>query len=634
MFHYAIKPTRQKLNKKPIYGFDIETCDNNQDFVLASIYSEEGILFFYDKISLINEFKKKRYENSYIVASNLGFDFFGLIFGSEEQKKFYTLFRGSNLIMGSAYLKDGKLLNEAEADKHRAKKITFIDTWNYSPLSVDDLGKIIKFKKLAKPSFLGKRRPRDAKEWEILKAYNARDSEISCKALKFFFSTFEALGATAKITIAGTAMSLFKNRYLKDTYYRHDPQILEEEFKAYYGGRVEAIGRGAIKDCYLYDFNSLYPDVMRKSYPDPNSLHITYKNTLRYINNYEGISKVRINAPKMKYPFLPVRTESKLIFPYGTLEGYYTHVELRKALELGYTIIEVYKTFYYKKTCEPFKAFVDDLYSMRKRYKAENNPMEYVCKILMNSLYGKFGQKFLNRDNWIPFPETIEEIKKYDYLERHGDYARIKKEFSEPKAYCIPVWCSYVTAYGRIKLYDAIIRYNAEYFDTDSIITKEYIESKPDIGAFKLVCRIDYGVIVKPKFYGFISGKEGIVRIKGLPKMKYEDFEKFLIKPERLFKKFIKFKEAMRRNIPINSIIDVSKELTLEDNKRVWLNIFDFRKHEMSDPIKLSCEHDASNDVEQPQNNNNDAEDGSNAYKDKHAEKHPIKAAEQHDSRD
>ena len=92
-----------------------------------------------------------------------------------------------------------------------------------------------------------------------------------------------------------------------------------------------------------YDYNSLYPSVMLNSYPDPNTLNVTYKNETSYIESFDGISEVEIYSPKVKYPLLPYRTEDKLLFPYGTFRGYYTHIELREAMLLGYVIKKVFR---------------------------------------------------------------------------------------------------------------------------------------------------------------------------------------------------------------------------------------------------------------------------------------------------
>jgi len=84
MSYSLLSPTQQHGCNKKIYGFDIETYDNNKKFLMASITDGETDWVFRDKRKLIDFLKTKRFKDSYIVASNLGFDFFGTFFGEKE----------------------------------------------------------------------------------------------------------------------------------------------------------------------------------------------------------------------------------------------------------------------------------------------------------------------------------------------------------------------------------------------------------------------------------------------------------------------------------------------------------------------------------------------------------------------
>jgi len=593
--YHILKPTIQRKFNKEIYGFDIETFNKNKNFYCGSIHSDNKNFCktFFKKNNCIDYFKLKRFKNSIISATNLSFDFIGTFFNSEEIKHFNLLWRGSDLIYATSNIHNKKFYSNEEIKVLRKKikcssnKIMFIDTMNYARLSVKEWGKILNISKLSKPRFLGKL-PKNNKQKNILLNYNKRDSEISQKCIKFLFNSFNKLGATPKITIASSSLSLFKNRFLNNTYFRHTTEDLLNEFNAYYGGRVEAVKRGEIRNYNYYDFNSLYPSVMVNALPNPNTLRKTQKNTTSYIENFEGISYVKIYAPYMDFPLLPYRTD-KLLFPYGIFKGWYSHLELRKAMELNYIIKKVYKTYYFKDICYPFKDYVLTLFNLRKKYLKENNSMEQVIKLLLNSLYGKFAQKFINRDNWIPIPKSIEEIHKYDFVERIGDFIRIKKEFTEPKSFCIPIWSLYITSYARLKLYDWILRSKPIYYDTDSLITKKDYESSTQLGALKKEMRIKYGIIVKPKFYGFVDyDNNEYIKIKGLGmKLNYDKFINFILKPKKYYNKFMKFKEAVRRGFIPNEIQRVFKEMNLEDNKRYWDRTFNFRELQESKPLEI-----------------------------------------------
>lgn len=585
-----LKRTKQKQNRREIFGFDIETYDDNKEFLLASVYYDENNKWtFFSKQELIDFFKTRRFRNAYVFASNLQFDFNGLFYGTKEIMEFDFLYRSSDMMYAKSYL-TGEGFSKKNANRGN---IVFLDTWNYCKMSVEKMGKILTLPKLIKPSFLGKK-PKNDYEWKEIIEYNMRDSEISKKYAKFLFDSFHDLGATPKITIAQTAMSLFKNKYLDDQYFRMKTDDMDDIFQAYYGGRVEVFKRGKIQECNYYDFNSLYPSVMIKSYPNPNFHRITRKNTNEYIMKYEGVSDVTIECPnELNIPILPYRTKEKLIFPTGTFRSWQTHVELRRAISIGYKLIEVHKTHYFKETCTPFKGYVIDLYNQRKAFKKEGNPMQEVVKLLLNSLYGKFGQKYRDKDNWQPFNQTKEELDRYEWFERIGNFIRIKRSFCEPSSFCIPIWAAYVTAYGRLKLYDALVDCDPTYCDTDSIVTKKKMLTSDELGDLKLEMTIENGIFLRAKMYS-ASGTSGdgkqcqLVKIKGIGRhLDFDEFDKFIEDPQIQYTKFIKFKEAIRRGFIPNEIITIMKTLSLEDDKRFWNGRFDKNILQTSTPLTL-----------------------------------------------
>jgi len=582
-----LRPCQQRKFDKEIFGFDIETKNNNKGFVCASIWGKTYKEFFFSKEDVITAFLHPRFRDCIVAATNLSFDFFGVYHDSHYIQSFNTLFRGSQLLFAKTYIDKKEYVRFGRT----RQAITFIDTGNFANLSVEKLGKIIGIKKLRKPNFLGQH-PKNRLEWEELLNYNMRDSEVSAKALQFLFSSFQELGATPKLTIASTAMNLFKSKYLDRIIYPLPTWAIKEQFKGYYGGRTEALKRGSFKNYSYYDFNSLYPSVMLNAYPDPNSWRHNKKNCVDYIENFDGIADVDIYCPDMNIPLLPLRHDNKLIFPTGNFRGWYTHVELRRAIQLGYVIKKVYKTHYTKTTCRPFTNYVNDLYNKRLGYKELGSPMEYVTKILLNSLYGKFGQKFEDRDNWIPAHNvTMKQLASFKWFTRIGDYI-FYKQSKPPSSFCIPLWAAYVTAYARIKLFDAMIRCDPIYVDTDSLITKKSYATSMDLGALKLEMDIEAGVVVKPKLYA-IKPVDGTwkVKAKGLGfKLVIADFVKLLINKKVSYTKFVKFKEAMRRGLIPNEIIMIGKELGLEDNKRIWDKSFNKDELQESRPIKIESE--------------------------------------------
>lgn len=592
-----LKHTQPHKNTKTIYGFDIETTGQKNTFYSATVYKNDNqYWYFTDKHELIDFFKTKRFKHSIVAATNLSFDFFGTFHDTDELLQFQTLFRGSDLISAKTVVENKQFKRHAY-NTRKSNALVFLDTLNYAKQSVAQLGKILDIPKLEQPACLG-RLPTTDQEAEELKTYNIQDAKISKEYINFLYETLEQLGATPKATIASSAMSLFKNKYIKDAlYFQPSQETLVEHFNAYYGGRTETFNRGRFKRFHYYDFNSLYPSVMCQTYPDPNSMRTSHNNSTKYFE-YEGISKVTVHLDWLQRPLLPYvyehKGERKLIFPVGTFTGWYTHVELRKAIDVGYTIQHVYKTYYFKRTCEPFKEYVEDLYKMRLEYKEAGNPMQQVVKLLLNSLYGKFGQKFLDKDNWIPLPNSVKEIEKLSFIERIGNFVRIKED-AHPAPHCIPIWATYTTAYGRLKLFDAITKHDAYYCDTDSIVTKdEDVPITSALGGLKREYDIHQALLVKPKMYGFegvdVEKQKPVKRVvaKGIgTRLAYNEFIDLLNNPTISYQKFFKFKEAMRRGFIPNEMTGITKNLVLEDTKRAWQSSFSPLERQYSEPIRI-----------------------------------------------
>jgi hypothetical protein len=302
---------------------------------------------------------------------------------------------------------------------------------------------------------------------------------------------------------------------------------------------------------------------------------VTHENTRFYIDAYDGCSDVALYIFPTKYPLLPVRRDDgRVIFPYGNIRGYYTHVEIRKALELGAVLKRVYKTHYFLKNCRPFVEYVDFLYEKKKIYRKDNNKMEIVAKLLLTNLYGKFGEKFKGKENWIH--TSMLDVDDYnnsnkEITDKKGNYIKITEDM-KPASHCIPIWASYVTAYGRLKLYDMIVKHNPVYVDTDSLMTKDTIRESTELGELKLEMKIKEGYIVRPKFYALQSYQDDkYIKIKGLGKrISYMRFMGLIDDSLIEYDKICTFKEALRRGFVPNQTIETHKDLSLEDEKRVW----------------------------------------------------------------
>ena len=572
---YPMTPLKPRPFLGDLYGFDVETANKNKDFVLAVITHKDKSWTFNDREELAEFFTTKRFRGSRIIATNLQFDFNQTFFGLPQAQDYALTWRGSDLIKA--------------VKSYKRQSVTFLDTMNYAPFSVKRWGEILNTPKFNPPSFLGSH-PKTLKDYKQLEDYCRQDSRVSEKTAEFLYESFTDLGGSPKNTIAGTSINLFRSKFLKKTYFRHEIPTLLEQYKAYYGGRVEAIRRGRVRNHTVYDINSLYPSIMRdEEFPDPNRVRVTNYPRMDYINSFEGVSYCHITAPEMFRPYLPLRHDNKLIFPYGSFKAWYTHLELRKAMSIGYEVKPIKTHYYPLKNITPFKEFVDFLYSKRLEFQKNNDPMEIVVKLLLNSLYGKFGQKFTDRveyqpESWL----TTEKLKSISFLERIGDYLRIKKDISRPAVFTFPIWSAYVTAHARTRLWDLATKYDACYYDTDSIMTKKSPPTSTELGALKVEYNVKDGVIVRPKMYLIDDGEVTKVKAKGVSRISNEMFASVLVGETLEYPRFSKFREALRRNLTPNEIINQVKHLNLEDSKRLWKDPFNADEWQESQPLFIS----------------------------------------------
>jgi len=578
-----------------IVGFDVETYSSRNIFYLGGLQTNKEFIYFYKRNDMIKHImESKEYNNKIIVATNLGFDFSALFFNTPYWSKFKIIYSGS------------KLLSAIYHDEEKEIKITFYDTSNYMPLSVFQMGEILNLPKLNKPKCLGKI-PKNNKEKQELLIYNKRDCEISKQFLELLQTTVISLGGKLKMTIASCGMDVYRRRYHRFIL-KHETEILKDEkyyefvYGAYFGGRTEIFSRGTIKNAKVYDINSLYPFVMLLLFPFPPSIReiLNPNDNINFSLKFKGLSKVNITTPKyMKYPYLPkkhkVGGSKKLLFPLGTWTGTYTHFELNRAIELGYKINKVYKTYIYKKSFYPYKEYVKDLYNLRMIYKKQNSNMELGIKLLLNSLYGKFGQRNVTDTIFIDIDEMNE--KEYDSfiktksrkISMNSNKKGIETIESEcSSSFVFPIFPVYVTAYARDVLYNYIVENDATYCDTDSITTFNRLKESKELGGMKEEYNVVMGIYIKPKMYMVETGEKTVVKIKGVPIRSRENFFKILRGETLFYDKFTKIKESIRRDILPNTIIETPKFMKLEDTKRVWKGDFNFNVLEESDPIVIN----------------------------------------------
>jgi hypothetical protein len=141
---------------------------------------------------------------------------------------------------------------------------------------------------------------------------------------------------------------------------------------------------------YHYDINSLYPYAMANKYIPIGNMKAFTGNILNFKKGALGFFEAIITTPKkLDIPILQIHNKGVTVSPLGKFKGWFFSEELVNARDnFGYEI-EVLRGYTFDQRII-FDNFVDELYSLRLTYP-KSNPMNYIAKILMNSLYGRFG---------------------------------------------------------------------------------------------------------------------------------------------------------------------------------------------------------------------------------------------------
>ncbi len=405
-------------------------------------------------------------------------------------------------------------------------KLTAIDNTNFFAGTLSSWGEPLGLPKL-KTDFLG--------EDHQLIDYCIRDVEIIMHLWRLWFDFLDKHNCgNWKYTIGSTALNAFRSNYMSH-YIKIHNQIpaINLERKSYKGGRVECFYKGLYEDqdFYLLDVNSMYPFVMSENqYPrELLSMHTKYphKRLRDNIDNYSFIADCTINTQQ---PYFAHKVNNKTCYPVGQFRTTLTTPELQLCLDNNW-LTKIHQIARYSKD-NLFTDYVDHFYSTRMAYKENNQPLWVkLCKLMLNSLYGKFGQKgyediligFGDMDDFEHIPTLVFETGEWvDRFHIAGTVIERIAKFEHWNSF--PGIAAHVTAFARIHLYNLILsagRENVYYCDTDSIIvnTAGYrkVYSQLDttkLGQLKLETQSDFLEVHAPKDYRMSDR----TKIKGIRK--------------------------------------------------------------------------------------------------------------------
>ncbi|MFH8038868.1 MAG: DNA polymerase [Candidatus Aenigmatarchaeota archaeon] len=546
-----------------IIGLDFETIkkDNVHQFYSFQVFSEDisGVTgVYYDKKQLYNIFSRKT-NNSIFLVFNLAFDSILLseILSEYKPRNFreykydvVALYQNSNF----------KYLRITKGNL----KFKVYDLMNILQVrSLAQASKIINMRKLQKPRFLGERGWENEKEKQEFEKYAINDAEICFRLGKAIFQEFN----TIKSTAGGIAIRVFKRDFVHKYVFSNLPKEFEEKIReAYHGGRVECLKRGTIdKKIYAYDVISMYPFVMKTfSYPFVVEKPVV-KTNINLDNEGIAFCKVYVDhevpplCKKLKFD----DGFERLVFPSGIFETAFTYPELRLLNDnhsLG-KILDVKYAIEYKHKFNPFEKFVDHFYELKRKAEQENNPKRAFYKLMLNALYGKFGEKGILR------------IIKLN--SRNIEYE--KEIMLRKRWYNNVVLASYITAYARLVLWQYMRQIGFDriyYCDTDSLfVDKPLILDYPkELGKLKFEGEAkEYeSTFIRSKFYVFgdkIVCKGFRINIEKELFYMMIYTQNFTIIEHKITKLLESLKQSL---IPLTDIYYEKKFDISEDKKRVY----------------------------------------------------------------
>jgi len=452
---YAIHLTYNKGDRQ-WYQADFELHSINDFWELLDKYSYKG-----------------SHINLYVIAHNMSYDYTIL--------KIDSYLSSRNLEIKMRVIDSAFII--------RTQKITFISSTNYYKQSLKELGIIFELNKMEQPDF-------ENCTDEILMPYCKRDTQVLSHIMKQHIAFLEDndLGSFQK-TIAGQAWTAFRHRFMhgKKLLVHTYEEILQMEKESYRGGRCEAFRIGKFENIHSLDINSMYPFVMKS-----NKYPTVLKSSSPILNPPIHTLKESIESGhfiladcdlKLKKPAIACKRK-KLLFPIGNIRQTITSPEIEYLLDNPYAgIIEKVNRLVIYDSADIFSEYVDFFYNLRQ--STNNKAIEAMSKLLLNALYGKFGQ----HNSTIPTLVTDEkEINMYSdimkdsnsfevfvdigekYIKLGESIYHIKKEDGDFARDSIPIIASAVTSYARKRLFELMEKAGLEnvlYCDTDSLFVNQ-----------------------------------------------------------------------------------------------------------------------------------------------------------------
>jgi hypothetical protein len=486
---------------KKLSGGSIKMGISIEDFFNDLLTYNDHLTIYFHNLSFDGEFILW-----YLAENNFEYD--------EETIK-PNSFHNITTDLGIHYLIKCKLSND--------KQVRFTCSYRMMPTSIESLGELVNVKKLS-----------DTHDYTELKNYTALD-DIPDEEINYLTNDLEILRlAIIKLKQLGltqiTASSSAYRNWQKTNFLLHKHRLIKpdndevnEMIGLSYKGGITKLNKRyfnkTLTDVISYDVNSMYPAQMLNNtmpvdipivYDDLESAQKdkTYKKHLVVVYvEYAKILKDYHSFIGFAGGFLQTSYEYKDEFTDEFLYLWYDEYKLFDMYYFHHS--HIVKVVSFKESKNVFKKYIEHW----KQVKETSDGVErYISKLMLNSLYGKFGQRDFRISKMLLGIED-------DHL--------IYKDIEKIAPYHYRAIASYITSMARTTLIRAI-QENADafvYCDTDSIYlyqseAKNIPIDEHKFGYWKFENRCQKFKALKSKCYiKTIEDGSLIIRISGLPRI-------------------------------------------------------------------------------------------------------------------
>ena len=317
--------------------------------------------------------------------------------------------------------------------------------------------------------------------------------------IKFKESVHDVFGCeivNQTITLAGLSFRLFEAHlpsYMEGMGHSQSVKLYHPNKKDFMNMRKSLVGgrcisiNGVYSNVSALDVKSLYPAAMAY-YDQPYG---QYRNVTEEVPDELGIYYCRVEpaAVNKGHGFFPLKHGNEMVYTHTLepFERWYTSVDMEIGRLEGHKITAIpyddkeYVGYSWKHKGKIFKNYIEGvLYKLKLMYEREKNKQKReVIKIIMNSLWGKFAQKWMDHAFSIRLEENCDMEKDECYLIFDTNYFLVKSKVEKiigSKPVQNGVFTLSWARYHMYHLWKKIAHPNALciYSDTDSM----FVETK------------------------------------------------------------------------------------------------------------------------------------------------------------